>query len=123
MQQSFLFLCLMQLLGAPMSCSTQTGTTQICHCRSSQEGSLLCPLSLRLSAQSLNVGSTAQDGLSVFIVLFAYQSMDRPASATVTPAATAVLPAPLTVGVGTCGCCSRRRSFDVECDRGFSAAA
>merc|ERR1712183_432974 len=49
----------MQLLGAPMSCFTQTGTTQICHCRSSQEGSLLCPLSLRLSAQSLNVGSTA----------------------------------------------------------------
>merc|ERR1712193_502609 len=49
----------------------------------------------------LDVGSTAARWFERFLVLFAYQSMDRPASATVTPAATAVLPAPLTVGVGT----------------------
>merc|ERR1719281_1274025 len=48
----------------------------------------------------LDVGSTAARWFKRFLVLFAYQSMDRPASATVTPAATAVLPAPLTVGVG-----------------------
>jgi len=50
---------------------------------------------------TLDVGSTAARWFERFLVLYAYQSMDRPASATVTPAATAVLPAPLTVGVGT----------------------